>query len=101
MRLAAALVRHPIPVTLSVSRCVSVPIPLDLLHSASTYINIYILRIATFTTRGKREGGEEGRGERRKTDEIFLTGVKLLSVSIQPKLLFAAHLNKRANKRNE
>jgi hypothetical protein len=48
----------------------------------------------------KRRGGE-GRGERRKTDEIFLTGVKLLSVSIKPKLLFAAHLNTSANKSNE
>jgi hypothetical protein len=36
---AAALVRHPIPVTLLVSRSVSVPIPLDPSHSVSTYMN--------------------------------------------------------------
>jgi hypothetical protein len=54
----------------------------------------------------ERERGGEGRGERRetedgrKTDEIFLTGVKLLSISIQPKLLFAAHLNKKEPKRS-
>jgi hypothetical protein len=30
--------------------------------------------------------------EREKTDEIFLASVKLLSIAIEPELLFAAHL---------
>jgi hypothetical protein len=78
--------RHPIPVTLLVSRCASVPIPLDSSHSASTLKNIknHIHQ----DEKGKREKGDG----RRKTYKVFLTGVKLLSISIQPELLFAAHL---------
>ena len=78
---AAPQARRPIPVNLSVSRCASVPIPLDSPHSASTQYQNCPFHIHKG---GKRDG---------RTDEVFLTGVKPLSISIEPKLLFAAHLN--------
>jgi len=40
--------------------------------------------------------------EREETDEILLTGVKFLSISIKPELLFATHLKeKKKFKRND
>jgi len=74
---------RPIPASLLVSLCVSVPIPLDRPHSVSTLKKIKRDRIHNKGRKTK---------ERERTDEIFLTSVKFLSTSIEPKLLFAAHL---------
>ena len=76
--LAVLQEQRPIQASLSVSRCASVPTPLDSPHSASTLTKI-------------SEQSMEG-GKTEETDEILLASVKLLSIAIEPKLLFAAHL---------
>lgn len=96
VRSTARQVRRPIRAVLSASRCASAPIPP---HSSPRLASTHQQKKKT---RYQKWGRTDGRTEKRKegrTDKVFLARVKLLAIAIEPKLLFAAHLKYKKERR--